>query len=58
VDNGRRAISGRWAVPGAAGARDSGAMPTLRDKLVELAIIRWQLREQALAATKAKQETR
>jgi hypothetical protein len=29
-------------------------MTTLRDKLVELAIIRWQLREQALAATHAK----
>jgi hypothetical protein len=25
-------------------------MATLQDKLVELAIIRWQLREQALAA--------
>jgi hypothetical protein len=29
-------------------------MATLRDKLVELAIIRWQLREQALALTKPK----
>jgi hypothetical protein len=29
-------------------------MATLRDKLVELAIIRWQLREQALAATQPK----
>jgi hypothetical protein len=31
-------------------------MTTLRDKLVELALIRWQLREEALAATKAKQK--
>jgi len=32
-------------------------MATLRDKLVELAIIRWQLREQALAALKEKERT-
>lgn len=33
-------------------------MQTVRDKLVELAIIRWQLREQALAATGRKEPSR
>jgi len=43
------AISGRAAVTGSVAATDHPGM-SLRDKLVELAWARWQLKEQAAAA--------